>query len=70
MGEYRLRGSSVCHYKTNRTQLPLASSPTPNLFSASELLIPPVFLYSFRGAIDGGAGCSLNKCVQPREAWC
>ena len=38
--------------------------------SASELLTAPVFLYSFRGAVNGGAGCSLNKCVQPREAWC
>lgn len=78
MGEYRLLshlsarvcGSPVCHYKIDKTQLLLASTPTPNLFFALELLTHLIFLYSFRTAVDGWAGCSLNKGMQPRGSCC
>ena len=56
MGEYRLCGSPICRYKTNRTQLPLASSPTTNLFSASDLLNSsciPLFIQGCRGRWGG-----------------
>ena len=45
--------------------LPLQIFSLPQSF-----LTPPVSLYSFRAAVDGGAGCSLNKRMQPREACC